>query len=77
MATIAISLTIPMTMLADVLFKRISYPCAFYAGTVPILLAFVCVAILAHFEHWDPVLDALRCGCRLVCRRGRGGGGVR
>ncbi|KAF5272416.1 hypothetical protein FQA39_LY07884 [Lamprigera yunnana] len=70
-ATVAISLTIPMTMLADVFLKKISYPCLFYTGTVPILIAFLSVAILAHYENWDPVFDILRCAYHNICRRTR------
>ncbi|KAK5647587.1 hypothetical protein RI129_002479 [Pyrocoelia pectoralis] len=70
-ATIAISLTIPMTMLADVILKKISYPCLFYAGTVPILIAFLSVAILAHYENWDPIFDILRCAYHNICRRAK------
>ncbi|KAF2902239.1 hypothetical protein ILUMI_03956 [Ignelater luminosus] len=70
-ATVAISLTIPMTMLADVILKKVSYPCLFYAGTIPILLAFFSVALLAHYENWDPVFDVLRCAYHIICRRTR------
>lgn len=70
-ATIAVSLTIPMTMVADVILKHLSYPCLFYFGTLPILLAFFAVALLAHYENWDPVFDVLRCAYYFVFRRTR------
>lgn len=70
-ATIAISLTIPMTMLADVLLKRISYPYLFYVGTVPMIAAFVCVSLLSHYERWDPVMSGLRWTYRIVTGRHR------
>lgn len=70
-ATVAISLTIPMTMLADVILKKVSYPYLFYFGTVPILIAFLSVALLAHYENWDPVFDILRCAYHNICRRTR------
>ncbi|XP_022907966.1 solute carrier family 35 member F5 isoform X2 [Onthophagus taurus] len=68
-ATIAISLTIPMTMFADVIVKKISYQYLFYVGTVPIALAFVFVSILSHYENWDPVYNTLRLVYTTICRR--------
>lgn len=59
-ATMAISLTIPMAMLADVVWKQTHYPLSFYVGIFPSSLAFVAVTLLAHYETWDPVLSALR-----------------
>ncbi|KAF5308142.1 hypothetical protein FQR65_LT06321 [Abscondita terminalis] len=70
-ATVAISLTIPMTMLADIFLKKVSYSYLFYFGTIPVLIAFLSVAILAHYENWDPVFDILRCAYHNVCRRTR------
>ncbi|CAH0552063.1 unnamed protein product [Brassicogethes aeneus] len=72
MATVAMSLTIPMTMMADVVLKRVAYPALFYGGTLPMLCAFVAVALLSHREHWDPVFDVLSCAFSYVCRRTRG-----
>lgn len=71
MATIAMSLTIPMTMLADVLLKKVSYPVLFYTGTIPMLIAFLAVTILSHYENWDPVFNVLRCAYLSICRRTR------
>lgn len=70
-ATLAISLTIPLSMLADVLFKRVAYPCMFYIGTIPMIFAFFAVSLLAHYENWDPVLEALRWWYICICRRTR------
>ncbi|KAJ8936034.1 hypothetical protein NQ318_015440 [Aromia moschata] len=71
MATVSMSLTIPMTMLADVLLKKVPYPILFYSGTVPMLVAFVAVTILSHYENWDPIFSVLRCAYISVCRRTR------
>ncbi|KAG5885949.1 hypothetical protein JTB14_018403 [Gonioctena quinquepunctata] len=71
MATVAMSLTIPMTMLADVLLKEVPYPILFYMGTVPMLIAFLAVTILSHYENWDPVFNILRCAYLSICRRNR------
>lgn len=69
MATVAMSLTIPMTMLADVLLKEVPYPILFYTGTLPVLVAFLAVTILSHYENWDPVFDLLQCAYQRVCKR--------
>lgn len=71
MATVAITLTIPMTMLADVLLKQIAYPVWFYMGTVPMVIAFIALTLFSHYDTWDPVFDVLRCGYYflMACRR--------
>lgn len=70
-ATIAISLTIPMSMFADVVFKRVHYSCMFYVGTVPMFLSFFAVTLLAHYENWDPVMEGIQKCYMLVFRRNR------
>lgn len=70
-ATVAMSLTIPMSMVADVLLKKVSYPCLFYAGTIPVVVAFIAVTVLSHYENWDPVLDGFRWCYVTACRRTR------
>ncbi|CAG9820957.1 unnamed protein product [Phaedon cochleariae] len=71
MATVAMSLTIPMTMLADVLLKEVPYPILFYTGTIPMLIAFLALTVLSHYDNWDPVFNVLHCSCSKVCRRTR------
>ncbi|XP_072387880.1 solute carrier family 35 member F5 [Diabrotica undecimpunctata] len=71
MATVAMSLTIPMTMLADVLLKEVPYPILFYTGTLPVLVAFLAVTVLSHYENWDPVFDILQCAYQNVCNKSR------
>nr|CAD7199872.1 unnamed protein product [Timema douglasi] len=70
-ATIAISLTIPMSMFADVVFKHVQYSPLFYLGTLPMFVAFFAVTLLAHYENWDPVMEALRGAYICVFRRAR------
>lgn len=65
------SLTIPMTMLADVLLKEVTYPILFYTGTVPTVVAFLVVTALSHYENWDPLADIIRCAYMSLCRRTR------
>ncbi|PSN47358.1 Solute carrier family 35 member F5 [Blattella germanica] len=71
-ATVAISLTIPMTMFADIVFKKVvDYPFMFYIGAVPMFLAFFAVTLLVHYENWDPVLEGIRRCYIFLFRRGR------
>lgn len=70
-ATLAISLTMPMSMIADVLLKKIEYPCIFYLGTIPMILAFLTVSLLCHYDNWDPVLDLIKRMYIWFCRRSR------
>lgn len=57
-ATLAISLTIPLTMFADVLVKDVQYDELFYVGSVPMFLSFFIVATLTHWDNWDPIAEA-------------------
>ncbi|XP_074650824.1 solute carrier family 35 member F5-like [Tubulanus polymorphus] len=70
LATVSLSLTIPLTMIADTVVKKISYNWMFYVGSAPIFLAFFAIAVLNHYENWDPVcicvkkLTRIHCFCR-------------
>ncbi|KAH0945247.1 hypothetical protein HN011_007474 [Eciton burchellii] len=68
-ATLAISLTMPMSMIADVLLKKIEYPCIFYLGSIPMLLAFLMVFLLSYYDNWDPVTDLLKRFYIWICKR--------
>ncbi len=76
-ATLSLSLTVPISILADILWKGRSYGPTFLAGAVPMFFSFFVVAMLTHYEDWDPVLDVLKAiGSRvrmLLFRRGGGG----
>lgn len=58
-ATLSVSLTIPLTIFFDVILKRIDYPLPFFLGMMPIFVSFFAVAFLTHYENWDPVLLCL------------------
>jgi len=58
-ATLAISLTIPLTMLADVLIRKVSYDVLFYVGSVPMFVSFFLVSLLTQWNNWDPMLEGL------------------
>lgn len=68
-ATLSLSLTIPLTMLADVIFKDITYSWLFYVGTLPVFLAFFAVSFLTHYDNWDPVLLCYKKCIHFICRR--------
>ncbi|XP_066589435.1 solute carrier family 35 member F5 [Prorops nasuta] len=70
-ATLAISLTMPMSMIADVLLKKVDYPSIFYLGTIPMLLAFLTVSLLSHYDNWDPVMDLVKKIYIWICRKNR------
>ena len=55
-------------------------PQLFYVGSVPMFLSFFIVAVLTHYDNWDPILEALvyllqRVKRMLRCGGGGGGGG--
>ncbi|XP_015126740.1 solute carrier family 35 member F5 [Diachasma alloeum] len=60
LATLAVSLSMPMSMIADVLLKKVEYSCIFYLGMVPMVLAFITVSLLSHYDNWDPVMDLIK-----------------
>ncbi|XP_058796700.1 solute carrier family 35 member F5 [Phymastichus coffea] len=70
-ATLAISLTMPISMIIDVLLKKVEYPCIFYLGTIPMILAFLTVSLLSHFDNWDPALNLMKKLYKWTCRRSR------
>ena len=71
MATLAIGLTIPLSILADVVWKHKSYEPLFVIGAVPMFCSFFIIAVLTHLEDWDPLMDLCkyigRC-CLNSCR---------
>lgn len=74
--TLSLSLVIPMSMLADGAVKNIKFGVWFYVGSVPIVVSFVAVSLLTHWDSWDPVLLALKKLFQLLLRR-KGLGRVR
>lgn len=69
LATLALSLTIPATILADVLMKHVTYQWEFFVGAIPVFLSFIAVGILANYETWDPVLIYLKKFVHCICKR--------
>jgi len=67
-ATLSISLTIPLTTFADVLVKRVAYDQLFYIGSIPMFVSFFIVAMLSHWDNWDPMLECVVAGLGRVIR---------
>jgi len=78
-ATLSLSLTVPMTVIMDRLIRRNEYPWSFYLGALPVVLSFFAASLLAHYDNWDPVYIGLRkliqkllyapYACVKLCRR--------
>ncbi|XP_053373579.1 solute carrier family 35 member F5-like isoform X1 [Mercenaria mercenaria] len=68
-ATSALSLVTPLSMIADVVIKGVSYTWLFYLGSVPVFVAFMAVSCLTHFESWDPVLLLVKKVLHCLCSR--------
>ena len=68
-ATLALSLTIPLSMVADSVVKEIEFSALFYIGSLPVLISFVAVALLAHYDNWDPIMVAFRRLSVSICYR--------
>ena len=60
MATLAIGLTIPLSILADVVWKHKSYEPLFVIGALPMFCSFFVIAILTHLDDWDPLMDFVK-----------------
>ncbi|KAL3832293.1 hypothetical protein ACJMK2_023948 [Sinanodonta woodiana] len=68
-ATLAMGLTIPLAVIADIILKGSSYSWVFYVGIIPVFASFFGVGILAHFENWDPVLLGVKKCIHCICSR--------
>ncbi|KAL4222577.1 hypothetical protein ACF0H5_018616 [Mactra antiquata] len=68
-ATSALSLVTPLSMIADVVIKGVSYTWLFYLGSVPVFIAFMAVSCLTHFESWDPALLLVKKVLHCICSR--------
>lgn len=69
--TLALSLTIPLSILADICMQKVRFSWLFFAGAVPVFLSFFIAALLCHYNNWDPVLVGLRRVYGFICRKHR------
>ena len=66
-ATLAIGLQIPMTIVADIVWRKRSYEAVFMIGVIPMFFSFFVITMLTHYDDWDPCLDFLISAKRLFC----------
>lgn len=69
--TLALSLTIPLSILADICMQKVRFSWLFFAGAVPVFLSFFIATLLCHYNNWDPVLVGLRRVYGFICRKHR------
>uniref|UniRef100_A0A671V619 Solute carrier family 35 member F5 n=1 Tax=Sparus aurata TaxID=8175 RepID=A0A671V619_SPAAU len=69
--TLALSLTIPLSIMADICMQKVRFSWLFFAGAVPVFLSFFIAALLCHYNNWDPVLVGLRRLYVFICRKQR------
>lgn len=73
-ASLAVTLTTPLTMIVDIYYRKDNYSWMFYVGAVPVLLSYFTTTALSYYENYDPVLAIIKqlCSCLLrtvSCRR--------
>ncbi|XP_067891214.1 solute carrier family 35 member F5-like isoform X2 [Heterodontus francisci] len=69
--TLALSLTIPLSMIADIYMKKVEFSWLLFAGSVPVFLSFFIATLLCHYNNWDPVMVGLRRIFAFICRKHR------
>ncbi|XP_053296617.1 solute carrier family 35 member F5 isoform X2 [Pleuronectes platessa] len=69
--TLSLSLTIPLSMMADICMQKVRFSWLVFAGAVPVFLSFIIATVLCHYNNWDPVLVGLRRVYAFVCRKHR------
>ncbi|XP_032816116.1 solute carrier family 35 member F5-like isoform X2 [Petromyzon marinus] len=69
MGTLALSLTIPLSIVADIFTQKASFSWLFFLGAMPIFLSFSGTALLTHYSDWDPVGALAMKGAALLCPR--------
>ncbi|KAG7279574.1 hypothetical protein CRUP_034162 [Coryphaenoides rupestris] len=69
--TLALSLTIPLSILADICMQKARFSWLFFMGAVPVFLSFFIATLLCHYNNWDPVMVGLRRLFAFICRKPR------
>uniref|UniRef100_A0A8B9RHH5 Solute carrier family 35 member F5 n=1 Tax=Astyanax mexicanus TaxID=7994 RepID=A0A8B9RHH5_ASTMX len=69
--TLALSLTIPLSIMTDMCMQKTSFSWLFFVGAVPVFLSFFLAALLCHYNNWDPAMVALRRVFSFFCRKHR------
>ncbi|KAL6484582.1 hypothetical protein MHYP_G00066270 [Metynnis hypsauchen] len=69
--TLALSLTIPLSIMTDICMQKASFSWLFFAGAIPVFLSFFLAALLCHYNNWDPAMIVLRRVFSFFCRKHR------
>ncbi|XP_077129551.1 solute carrier family 35 member F5 isoform X2 [Ranitomeya variabilis] len=69
--TLALSLTIPLSIIADICMQKVKFSWVFFAGALPVFISFFIVTLLCHYNNWDPVMVAVRRIFAILCRKHR------
>lgn len=69
--TLALSLTIPLSIIADMCMQKVHFSWMFFVGSIPVFLSFFCATLLCHYNNWDPVTVGLRRMFAFICRKKR------
>jgi len=60
-ATVSLSLTIPLSIFVDIIFRGLTYSWMFYVGVVPVFISVVAIGIFSHKPSCDPIQKILSC----------------
>lgn len=60
MGTLALSLTIPLSIIADMCMHKVQFSWLFFAGAIPVFVSFFIATLLCHYNNWDPVMVGIR-----------------
>ncbi|XP_052592731.1 solute carrier family 35 member F5 isoform X3 [Peromyscus californicus insignis] len=69
--TLALSLTIPLSIIADMCMQKVQFSWLFFAGAIPVFFSFFIVTLLCHYNNWDPVMVGVRRIFAFICRKHR------
>ncbi|KAM8857824.1 solute carrier family 35 member F5-like isoform 1-T1 [Synchiropus picturatus] len=69
--TLALSLTIPLSIMADICMHKVRFSWLFFAGAIPVFFSFFITTLLCHYNNWDPVMVGLRRLYAFICRKHR------
>ncbi|XP_063115041.1 solute carrier family 35 member F5 isoform X2 [Cavia porcellus] len=69
--TLALSLTIPLSIIADMCMQKVQFSWLFFAGAVPVFVSFFIATLLCHYNNWDPVMVGIRRIFAFICRKHR------
>ncbi|XP_054827152.1 solute carrier family 35 member F5 isoform X2 [Eublepharis macularius] len=69
--TLALSLTIPLSIIADMCKQKVTFSWLFFAGAIPVFFSFFIATLLCHYNNWDPVMVGIRRVFVFFCRKQR------